>query len=267
MTGFLDALQKRVLLASGAMGTELMRRGFVPERPLDELNLTHPDLVLELSREYVASGAEVIKTNTFLANAVHLSDAGLLGQVREINLAGARIARDAAGKAFVAGSVGPTGFVPGTDLHPVYEQQCTALAEGGCDLLILETFTSDEDLIYAYFAARATGLPVVCQMATGDGRLITRFAGMKGEPRADVLGVNCVPTEAALEAVRRIGDFTKLPRSAFPDGGTFDHPVPVEEFAAGVRRLVDEGVRLVGGCCCAGPDHIRAAAAVVGKKR
>jgi methionine synthase / methylenetetrahydrofolate reductase(NADPH) len=264
---FLAELEKRVLLASGAMGTELMRRGTVPERPLDELNLTHPDRVLDLCRDYVAAGAEVIKTNTFLANAVHLSDAGLHGHVREINLAGARIARDAAKGAFVAGSVGPTGFVAGTDLHPVYEEQCAALAEGGCDLILLETFTTDDDLIYAYFAARATGLPVVCQMATGNGRLITRFASTKGEPRADVIGVNCVPAEAALEAVRRIGDFTTLPRSAFPDGGMPDVPVAEADFAEGIRRLVQAGARLVGGCCGAGPDHIRAAAAVLGRGR
>ena len=264
---FISELQKRVLLGSGAMGTELMRRGSLPERPLDELNLTRPNVVLDLCREYVDAGAEVIKTNTFLANAVHLADAGLHGHVREINLAGARIARDAAKKAFVAGSVGPTGFVPGTDLHRVYEEQCSALAEGGCDLLLLETFTSDEDLIYAYFAARATGLPVVCQMATGNGRLVTRLAGATGGPRADVLGVNCVPAEAALEAVRRIGDFTTLPRSAFPDGGNPDYPVPEADFAEGIRRLVEAGARLVGGCCGAGPGHIRAAAAVVGRGR
>jgi len=264
---FLAELDQRVLLASGAMGTELMRRGCLLERPLDELNLTRPNLVHDLCRDYVEAGAQVIKTNTFLANAVHLSEAGLHGQVRDINREGARIARDAAKGAFVAGSVGPTGFVPGTDLYPVYEEQCSALAEGGCDLLLLETFTSDEDLIYAYFAARATGLPVVCQMATGDGRLITRFAGATGGPRADVLGVNCVPAEAALEAVGRIGDFTTLPRSAFPDGGTADHPVPEADFAEGLRRLVRAGARLVGGCCGAGPDHIRAAAAVLGMRR
>ena len=263
MMRFLEELRKRVLLGSGAMGTELMSRGGLTEGLLDEYNLTRPDLVLDLSREYVAAGADVLKTNTFLANAVHLGEAGLHGRVREVNLAGAKIARDAAKGAFVAGSVGPTGFIPGMDLSTVYEEQCTALAEGGCDLLVLETFTSDDDLIHAYFAARATGLPVVCQMATGDGRLITRFANTKGEPCADVLGVNCVPAAAAVEAVRRIGDFTPLPRSAFPDGGVPEHAVPPEEFADGVRRLLEAGVRLVGGCCGAGPGHIRAAAKVV----
>lgn len=264
---FLSELGKRVLLGSGAMGTEFIRRGCLMERPLDELNLTRPQLVRDLCREYREAGADVLKTNTFLANAVHLGDAGLHDRVREINRAGAEIAREEAKGAFVAGSVGPTGFIPGTDLSAVYEEQCSALAEGGCDLLLLETFTTDDDLIHAYFAARATGLPVVCQMATGNGRMIAKFASVTGEPRADAVGVNCVPAEAALEAVRRVADFTTLPRSCFPDGGTPDHYVSAEEFADGVRRLVEAGVRLVGGCCGTGPDHIRAAARVVGKGR
>jgi len=264
---FLAELGKRVLLGSGAMGTELLRRGCIADRPLDELNLTRPQLVLDLCREYVAAGADVIKTNTFLANAVHLGDAGLHDRVREVNRIGAEIAREAAKGAFVAGCVGPTGFIPGTDLSAVYEEQCAALAEGGCDLLILETFTTDDDLIHAYFAARATGLPVVCQMATGNGRMITKFATDRGEPRADLVGVNCLPVGAALETVRRIGDFTKVPRSAFPDGGMPDGPVPAASFAEGIRRLVEAGARLVGGCCGAGPDHIRAAAKVIGRGR
>jgi methionine synthase / methylenetetrahydrofolate reductase (NADH) len=264
---FLEELGQRVLLGSGAMGTEFLRRGWLPERPLDELNLSRPHLVADLCREYVEAGAEVIKTNTFLANAVHLGEAGLHDQVREINLAGAQLAREAARGAFVAGCVGPTGVVPGLDLMEVYEEQCRALAEGGCDLLLLETFTTDADLAHAYFAARATGLPVVCQMAVENGRLMTRFASAMGEPRADVVGVNCVSIPAALAALKEIGELTALPRSAFPDGGVSGAPVSPEDFGEGLRLLVDAGARLVGGCCGTGPDHIRAAAKVVGRGR
>lgn len=263
---FLAELRKRVLLGSGAMGTEFLRRGCLAERPLDELNLTHPELVADLCREYVDAGAEVIKTNTFLANRLHLNESGLGEHVREINVAGARLAREAAKDAFVAGCVGPTGPVQGVDLGEIYDEQCKALAEGGCDLLLLETFTRDDDLIFAYFSARATGLPVVCQMAFGGGRLVARLAARTyGEPRADVVGVNCLPGAAALEAVEQLGHLTTAPRSAFPDGGTSERPVGPAEFAEAVRKLVKAGVRLVGGCCGAGPDHIRAAAKVVRK--
>ena len=165
---FLAELEKRVLLGAGAMGTEFLRRGCLPKGPLDELNLSRPHLVLDVSREYRLAGAEVIKTNTFRANRISLAEAGLEDQVREINLAGAAIARDAARGAFVAGCVGPVGGEEREDLQEVYEEQCVALAAGGCDLLLLETFTTAVELPFALLAAHSTGLPVVFQMALPD---------------------------------------------------------------------------------------------------
>src|SRR5262245_52024254 len=104
---FLQTLQDRVILGSGAMGTEFLRRSRQTGHPLDELNLTHPHLVLGLTREYVEAGAELLKTNTFLANRLRLAKAGLEDKVEEINRAGARLAREAAPDGFVAGAVGP----------------------------------------------------------------------------------------------------------------------------------------------------------------
>jgi homocysteine S-methyltransferase len=269
---FLAELEKRVLLGAGAMGTELLRRGCLAERPLDELNLSRPHLVLDVTREYVAAGAEVIKTNTFRSNRVSLTESGLQDQVRELNRAGASIARDAARGAFVAGCVGPVGDPHRRDLQEVYREQCAALAEGGCDLLLLETFTQVVDLTWATLAAHATGLPVVSQMSLtqelvdrGSWALVATFA--RPDPAgADVIGVNCVSSSTAMAVVDRCRERTSM-LSAFPDGGTSDHPVSPEAFAEGIRQLVDAGARLVGGCCGAGPDHIRAAAAVVGRGR
>lgn len=252
---FLAELEKRVLLGSGAMGTELLRRGALPGRPLDELNLTRPSLVLDLTRDYVAAGSEVIKTNTFLANRFRVG-----AKAREINLAGARIARDAAKGAFVAGCVGPLAEL-GSDFL-VYREQCRALAEGGCDLILLETFTNFADLQVAMKAAWTTGLPVACQAAE-----MKILAGLKKltEIDADVIGVNCVDADEAASAAASLAG--PLFRSAFPNAGLPGREIPAREFGLGIQRLVEVGVRLVGGCCGAGPEHIAAAAKILGKGR
>jgi len=161
---FLDALERRVMLGAGAMGTELLRRGGPTEGPVDQLNLTRANLVLDLCRDYAKAGAEVIKTNTFLANRSRLRGVGLDKQVRELNMAGAQIARDAAKGAFVAGCVGPlqrrADFL-------VYREQCQALAKGGCDLLLFETFTDREDLKLA-LSTRAAERVVVGHQGAED---------------------------------------------------------------------------------------------------
>lgn len=249
---FLDALEQRVLLGSGAMGTELRRRGALLDRPVDELNLTRPQMVLDLSLEYARAGAELIKTNTFLANRRRVGK-----QAREINAAGARIARDAAKGGFVAGCVGPT-----KDLGPpdflVYREQCRALAEGGCDLILLETFTDGVDLRVALRAAWSAGLPVVAQMARLPLADLTDLD-------ADVIGVNCVDPYHALPAIAELR--TPLVRSAFPSAGLPGKEIAPREFGLGIRRLVEAGARLVGGCCGAGPEYIAAAAAEIGRGR
>ena len=136
----LRTLDEGLLLGDGAMGTELEARGALP--PFERLNLERPSLVLDVHRAYLAAGSKLIRSNTFLAR--NAEEAG----------AGVRLAREAAGTAaFVAGVLGP-----GTD-------QAAALAEAGCDLIILETFMDVELLLRALRRAKLTGLPVVAQMA------------------------------------------------------------------------------------------------------
>lgn len=252
---FLLALKERVILGSGAMGTEFLRRSRTSGHPLDELNLTHPHLVLGLYREYVEAGAELIKTNTFLANRLRLAKAGLEDKVREINLAGTRLAWEAAPDGFVAGAVGPLSDHPASAVEKseAFLEQCQALAAAGCDLILLESFRSREDLQTAVAAARETGLPVVSQMADVDGLV-----------PADVVGVNCISGDQAVEAVKRLGAACPLPRSAFPSGGLPGKEVLPGAFAESIRALVAAGARLVGGCCGAGPEHIRAASLLGG---
>ena len=257
---FLQALKHRVILGSGAMGTEFLRRSRESGHPLDELNLTRPHLVLGLTKEYVEAGAELVKTNTFLANRLRLAKAGLEDKVGEIDLAGARLAREAAPNGFVAGAVGPLSDVHASTIEKseAFLEQCRSLAAGGCDVLLLESFRRKEDLQLAVTAARETGLPVISQMAALEEK------DLDGLVAADVVGVNCISGDQAVAAVKRLSGMSYRPRSAWPGGGLPGKEVLPGAFAEGIRALVAAGVRVVGGCCGAGPEHIRAAALLGG---
>jgi homocysteine S-methyltransferase len=264
------------------MGTLLYAKGIFINRSYDELNLSQPDLIRGIHHDYLQAGAEIIETNTFGGNSFRLARHSLADKVRDINLAGVRLAREAA-KSFdvwVAGSVGPLG----TRIEPLgktsfdeareaFRQQIAALAEGGVDLLILETFGYLEELHQAILAARdiKPSLPVVAQVTIDedgnclDGSDPETFAPKLTEWGADVIGCNCsVGPVAMLEAIERVRAATSLPLSAQPNAGI---PRSVEgrniylcspEYMASyARKFVAAGVRVVGGCCGTTPDHIR----------
>lgn len=257
-SAFLEAVDARLVLGDGGLGIRLGGTSDPDARPVPELNLTHPEAVVRVHREFADAGAEVLETNTFAAARSRLRPFGLEGRLREINLAGARLAREAAGpRRFVAGSVGPGGGAAGVG------EQCEALAEGGCDLIVLETFTDAEELVAACGAALRTGLPVSCQMAGGDGEAFKRLI----DRGASMVGVNCIgPDEAigVLERARPAGArVAAWPSAGLPlrVGDRWVHPVRPEAFGAAAARLAELGVRLLGGCCGTGPEHLRAAAA------
>jgi len=271
------------------MGTLLYARGVYINRCYDELNLSQPDLIRELHREYLSAGAEVIETNTFGGNAFRLQRHGLVDRTRDINLAGAQLARQAAdshrektaAQAFVAGSVGPLGVrieplgpTSFAEAREAFRAQVLALVEGGVDLLILETFGYLEEIHQAIQAAReaAPGVPVVAQVTIDeegnclDGASPESFAAKLTAWGADVIGCNCsVGPVAMLGAVERVRRSTDLPLSAQPNAGM---PRAVEgrniylcspEYMASyARKFLRAGVRLVGGCCGTTAEHIRA---------
>src|SRR5262249_55315543 len=207
-TSFREAMRAGALLVfDGAMGSLLYERGVFVTQNFEQLNVTRQDVVRKIHEDYVAAGAQVIETNTFGANCFRLDRHGLGDQVRPYNLAGARLARQAAGEdVWVAGSVGPSGLVPGvatkSELDLVFEtfaEQSAALHEGGADLLILETFRHLEELRIAIEAARqaAPGIPIVASMAfdptetVADGSGPEHVATTLRDWGADALGVNC----------------------------------------------------------------------------
>ena len=283
---FREALDQRVLVCDGAMGTMLYAKGIFLNRSFDELNVTQPDLVAEVHQAYVRAGADVIETNTFGANRVKLAAFGLAERTHAINVAGARIARHAArDQVFVAGAIGPLGIrvepwgKTGVDeAEDIFRQQARALVEGGVDLFILETFRDVNEMGAAIRAVRSIGdLPVVAQMTTEeDGNSLDGVAPETFVPEleargADLVGLNCsVGPAAMLETIERMSRVAHVRLSAQPNAG---RPREIEGrniylcspdyMASYARRFINSGVRLVGGCCGTTPEHIRAIKASV----
>jgi len=278
----LARLKKSPVLCDGATGTLLYAKGIFINRCYDELNVSQPDLIRGLHHEYLQAGAEIIETNTFGGNSFRLARHSMENQVREINLAGARLGREAA-KSFdvwVAGSVGPLGIrieplgkTSYEEARAAFREQIAALVEGGVDLLILETFGYLEELHQAILAAREVNpkIPLVAQVTIDedgnclDGSTPETFTPRLEEWGVDVIGCNCsVGPVAMLEAIERVRAVTSLPLAAQPNAGI---PRSVEgrniylcspEYMASyARKFVAAGVRMVGGCCGSTPEHIR----------
>ncbi|HEU4536363.1 MAG TPA: homocysteine S-methyltransferase family protein, partial [Polyangiaceae bacterium] len=171
---FLDAVRKQILVFDGAMGSLLYERGVFVTQNFEQLNVTRPDVVRRIHQDYLEASAQVLQTNTFGANRVCLERHGLVGEARAFNLAGARLAREVAGAAaYVAGAIGPTQLVPGVSAEwdervaeDAFAEQADALAEGGSDLIVLETFRHLDELALAVAGARlgAPRLPVLAMV-------------------------------------------------------------------------------------------------------
>jgi homocysteine S-methyltransferase len=279
-TPFLEALDTRVLVCDGAMGTMLYAKGIFLNRSFDELNLTQPDLVAEVHQAYVRAGADVIETNTFGANRIKLGAFGLADKVHAINLQGAKIARHAArDQVYVAGAIGPLGIriepwgKTGVDeAEEFFREQASGLLEGGVDLFVLETFRDVNEIGAAIRAVRGMcDLPIVAQVTTEedgnslDGAAPEAFVPELERLGAQVVGLNCsVGPAAMLETIERMSHVTTVKLSAQPNAGRpreiegrHIYLCSPEYMASYARRFINSGVRLVGGCCGTTPEHIR----------
>ncbi len=281
MKNFRELLNSEsVYVFDGAMGTRLYAKGVYINRSYDELNIAAPDLVREVHDEYVAAGANIIETNTFGATRHKLQSYGLESRLRDINVAAARIAREAAGETvFVAGAVGPLGlriepFGPTSfdEAKEMYKEQIEALLEGGVDLFVLETFSELPVIEQAIRAVRElSDLPIVAQMTiqadlkTTFGTSPASFTKALDKLGADIIGLNCGmgPTHV-LHALEEMRGVTDKPLSAQPNAGLprdvqgrqfyMGSPEYMAEFS---RRFVQAGARFVGGCCGTTPTHIK----------
>jgi methionine synthase I (cobalamin-dependent)/5,10-methylenetetrahydrofolate reductase len=281
MRDFKELLESdRAHVFDGAMGTMLYSKGVYINRSFDELNLTSPDIVLGIHREYIRAGAEIIETNTYGANAVKLAGYGLESKVREIGRRSAEIAREAAGEdVFVGGAVGPLGiriepYGPTSmdEARAYFREIVEGLVEGGVDLIVLETFSDIAEIHEAIRAVKEVAdLPIVAQMAV-DMNANTLY-GTSPEVIAsrleawgvDVIGLNCsVGPQAILSSIERLRSATTKRLSAQPnaglprevDGRMFYMCSP-EYMAKYAKRLIQAGVKFVGGCCGTTPEHIK----------
>jgi methionine synthase I (cobalamin-dependent) len=289
MSGKLDAFRDDTTVTDGGWSTLLQARGMPTDVPAELANLTHPHLVEGLARDYVAAGARFITTNTFSANRFVFERRAPEQDLGEINRAGAALAKKIAaeGGALAAGSIGPSGKilavgeVKETELAEAFTAQAAALAEGGADVIVLETFSELAEILVALEAVQqAAGLPVIASMSFDSGPQRTRTmmgaraedcAAALEEVGADAVGCNCgsgiatfLPIVVALRANTSLPLWVK-PNAGLPelvDGRVVYRQTP-DEFGHHVPELLKAGANIIGGCCGSSPDHIKRVSALV----
>ena len=275
------------VLADGATGTNFFKRGLETGYPPELWNVERPDEVTALHASFIEAGSQLVLTNSFGGSAHRLKLHNAQDRVYELNSAGARIARRAADdgrdrtghEVVVAGSMGPTGelFAPMgaldyDDAFAAFTVQATALAEGGVDMLWVETMSSLEEVKAAIDAATATGLPVAACMTfdtaakTMMGVSPAEFAIQSAEFGAGFVGANCgIGPSELLHSVREMLPATDVPViakgncgiPAYIDGGIHYHGTPelMGDYACFAR---DAGIKIIGGCCGTTPEHVAA---------
>ncbi len=275
-----------ILIFDGAMGTFLQAKGLKPGECPEEWNISHPDEVREIARAYVAAGADLVQANSFGGTSYKLKEFGFEGRVRELNVAAARLAREAAGSdVYVAASVGPTGqivedeggMVTEQDIYNAFKEQVLALEEGGADAVCIETMSSVAEATQAIRAAKDnTSLTVICTFTFEPGA--RGFRTMMGvdpataaeacvDAGADIVGANCG------NGIGNMIEITRQMREAAPstpilinanagvpvlEGGCTVFKDTPEDMARQVNELIDAGANIIGGCCGTTPAHIAA---------
>ena len=235
-TPFLSRIKTTPLIFDGAMGTVIYEKGVFLNTCYDELNLTNPDLIKSIHQDYVTAGADVILTNTFGANRIKLEKYGLANKVREINIAGAKLAKSISEEVYVLGSIG-SNLSSGEILTPEnieqvkdsYREQISALVEAKIDGIIFETFFDIEELLLASSIAKEFDIPVIAsmtltkEMETPKGlSIVTALKKLDKSQSVDILGLNCsIGPHAMLSAVEKVIGSISKPLVVQPNAG---HP-------------------------------------------
>jgi len=291
-TNLKGRIRQGLFLLDGAMGSELIARGLEMGTCNEYLNVTSPNIVSGIHRAYLQAGSDAILTNTFGANKYVLARHGFGDEVVRLNIAGAEIARRAAGEErYVLGDIGPSGDfleplggLKHNELKAAFVQQAKALLDGGVDGFIIETMTALDEMTIAIEAVKSIGgdLPVFASMAfdKADGGFKTMM-GVDVESavskmislEVDAVGFNCGTAtldeyvELAEKYVSAIKALKKSqvvifaePNAGRPEliEGRAVYKVSPEDFAAAAEKIQSAGVNIIGGCCGTGPEHIAA---------
>jgi 5-methyltetrahydrofolate--homocysteine methyltransferase len=290
MPSFTQLLSERpVLIADGATGTNYQNMGIEPGVAPEEWVVDAPEKVQELHRRFVAAGSDIVLTCSFGGSSLRLADEALHGRAVEVNRRAAELAREAVGEdVLVAGSLGPTGHLTeplGPLTHDLavatYAEQARALAEGGVDLLVLETFFSLDEGLWALEGIKsASDLPLVVSYSFDQGtktmmgltptQVVEAFAPLG----IAAIGANCgkslADTDLIVDELLAAADGLPLwvkPNAGVPRmvGDTVIYDAGPDDLAGHARGYVDRGARIVGGCCGSTPEHIAAIAGALGR--
>jgi len=273
----------KILLSDGAMGTELQKRGMKSGACPEELNVTYPEIIQAIHKDYYDAGSDIVETNSFGGSRARLMFHQMENRVKEFAIAAAKNAKAVcpAGK-FVAGSVGPTaqileplGDLSESQAYDYFAEVSEVLAEGGADILFVETMMSIEEAEIAVRAAKEkTNLPVSATMTFEAGAAglrtmwgvdvqtaVTRLT----DAGADIIGSNCGKGfDEMIEVVKEMRPLTKLPILAQANAGLPEIVNGVNTYkeipaiiSPKAKQLLELGVNIIGGCCGTCPDHIR----------
>ncbi len=280
MKNFREALHEQIIIGDGAMGTYLYQLGYPVGISYEILNVTDPEVIRNIHKQYVDAGAGLLETNTFTANREKLYRHGKEHLVKDINRAAVRLAREAAGNhAYVIGALGSIRAGKRENVHTNqvirdYHEQMSAMLEEGVDGIMFETFYDLEEMRLALQVVRELDqdVPVICQFAveesrrTKDGKSLLEAFRVLRDDGADVVGLNChMGPNGVLRALEGVQGRIDLPLSAFPNAGLPDYVdgrynfvASAEYMAQSAVKFVQMGARIVGGCCGTTPEHVAA---------
>lgn len=295
MENILERLRRReVIIGDGALGTLLMQRGLKHGDPPEAYNITRPNLLEEIASMYLEAGAEIIATNSFGASPLRLRQFQLEKQTESINQNAVKAVRRAVGnKAYVSGSVGPSGCIlkPHGKADPEevlasYSRQVSALISAGADTICIETMTDVAEATLALQAVRSlsSDIPVMATMTfnktprgyfTLMGTSVSESIAALENSGADIVGSNCGQGSGnMLEIAREFCRHSHVPvaiqsNAGFPSAtnGNVTYPESPDFMAARAAEMIQAGVQIVGGCCGTTPDHIRAIKKILGRRR
>jgi 5-methyltetrahydrofolate--homocysteine methyltransferase len=295
---FKEIIREKILVFDGAMGTTIMRAGVDLTGGFEALNFTHSELITSIHQGYVEAGANLIETNTFGGNRLKLQEYGAGSRVREINAQAVLLARKAIRQAqengagtqpvWVVGSMGPLGALlqpmgalSFDEAYAIFAEQAQALKEGGAEIICIETISDLQEIRAALLAVKEnTELPVICSLTydeshkTVTGTSVAAAVYLLERLRADVIAANCsTGPEQMVELSAQLVKYATVPVSVMPNAGQPElkdgqavYKMSPEKFAASIEKILQNGVRLVGGCCGTTREHIAAVRALVDKK-